>query len=193
MQRRAPDEVIERWDRRTAMPEAVRLVDLLRFWAEFVHPIAASGGGYIPEVPDKVADRDRDVWEPLLSVAELAGGHWPETARATAVAFVEAAGSKATPSQGVQLLWDIKAVFDKCKVDVMFTGRLLAELGSLEDSQWSGLAPKVLGRMLSRYNVAAPAPQRIGERVRRGYRREYFAEAWRRYPPPATSDTAWGG
>lgn len=183
MQRRAPEEVVERWDRRTAQPEAERLVDQLRFWAEFVHNHAAADGGYIPEIPDKVTDRDRDVWEPLLAVAELAGGHWPATARAAAVAFVEATGNKSVPSQGVQLLWDIKQVFDKTGVEVMFTTRLLSELAQLEDSDWGGLVPKVLGRMLSRYNVS-PADQRIGERHRKGYRRSYFTEAWRRYPPP---------
>jgi hypothetical protein len=195
MQRRAPDEVVERWDRRSALPEAERLVDLLRFWAEFVHNHAMAEGGYIPEVPDKVTDRDRDVWEPLLSVAELAGGRWPEMARAAAVAFVEAAGSKATPSQGVQLLWDIRTVFDRTGKDALFTTRLISELASLEESQWTGLTSSsrgggmTIGRLLSRYTVE-PRRIRIGERTGRGYRRADFAEAWRRYPPPiAGSDS----
>jgi hypothetical protein len=182
MQRRAPEEVIERFDPRTHAAEGLQLRDTLQFWAEFVHGRMTE---YLPEVPDKVRDRDRDVWEPLFSVADLAGDHWPVTARAAALAFIKAAGSRATPSRGMQLLWDIKTVFDKSKAEVMFTGRLLAELGSLEESQWAGLAPKVLGRLLSGYNISS-STQRLGERVRKGYRRSDFVDAWRRYPPPVT-------
>ncbi|MBO0609379.1 DUF3631 domain-containing protein [Myceligenerans salitolerans] len=38
----------------------------------------------IPVSP--VTDRDADVWAPLLTVADTAGGHWPTTARALATA-----------------------------------------------------------------------------------------------------------
>ena len=43
-----------------------------------------------PEMPTGVDDRDADVWEALLSVADLAGKHWPETARVSAVSVVTA-------------------------------------------------------------------------------------------------------
>ena len=33
-----------------------------------------------PQMPAGVEDRDADVWEALLAVADEAGGHWPETA-----------------------------------------------------------------------------------------------------------------
>ena len=45
-----------------------------------------------PVLPKGLWNRDADVWEPLLAVAELAGGHWPERARVAAVAGVAAAG-----------------------------------------------------------------------------------------------------
>jgi len=40
-----------------------------------------------PELPDELGDRAQDVWEPLLAIAELAGGDWPERARTAAVAL----------------------------------------------------------------------------------------------------------
>ena len=44
-------------------------------------------------MPDGIEDRDADVWEPLLAVADAAGGTWPSRARVAAVALV--ADSKA--------------------------------------------------------------------------------------------------
>jgi hypothetical protein len=41
-----------------------------------------------PDMPPGVEDRDADVWEALLAVADLAGGHWPTTARKAAVTLV---------------------------------------------------------------------------------------------------------
>ena len=89
----------------------------------------------------------------------------------------------------MQLLWDIKIVFDKLLVDVLSTAALLLELKTLEDSTWSGLTAMVIAKMLSAYGVE-PRNQRIGEKVVKGYRRVYFGEAWQRYPSPATAATA---
>jgi len=186
MKPRAPHEKVERWNRRTSPAEAAPLRDTLQLWAEFVHQHAHE---YLPEIPEGIEDRDADVWEALLSVADLAGGHWPSTARVAAVAVVAASGVRAEPSRGVRLLWDIKAVFDKQRVDRMFTERLLAELKSLDESPWESLKPITMAQLLKRYGVK-PEDQRIGETVRRGYQREYFTGAWLRWPEPATPATS---
>ena len=41
-------------------------------------------------MPAGVEDRAADVWEALLAVADLAGDHWPDDARRSAVALVAA-------------------------------------------------------------------------------------------------------
>jgi Protein of unknown function (DUF3631) len=107
MQRRAPHEKVDRWNQRTSPAEAAPLRELLQLWAEFVH---AHAHKHLPEIPEEINNRDADVWEPLLSVADLAGGHWPTTARVAAVAVVAASGVRAEPSRGVRLLWDIHTV-----------------------------------------------------------------------------------
>ena len=100
MQRRLPDEKIERWNRRTSAAEAEPVRWLLQCWAELVHGYALECvGPDRPVLPKGVEDRDADVWEPLLTVAELAGGHWPERARVAAVAHVAHNGVKTTPSR----------------------------------------------------------------------------------------------
>ena len=86
MQRRRPEEKIERWNRHTSAAEAEPLRWLLQCWAELVHGYALEYvGPDRPVLPKGIEDRDADVWEPLLAVAELAGGHWPERARVAAV------------------------------------------------------------------------------------------------------------
>jgi hypothetical protein len=63
-----------------------------------------------PALPDGVADRDADVWEPLIALADAAGSEWPERAREAAEAFVFEAG-RSTPSLGLRLLADLRRVF----------------------------------------------------------------------------------
>ncbi len=71
MRRRAPNEKVEPWRRRIHAPEAEGLRDQLAVWAE------GALGGVIdnwPVMPAGVQDRDADVWEALLAVADVAGG-----------------------------------------------------------------------------------------------------------------------
>jgi hypothetical protein len=180
MQRQAGNEA-EKWRKRSTPAEAEPLRDVLQLWAEFVH---ARAHEYLPELPEEISGRDADCWEPLLIVADLAGGHWPETARVTAVTVVTASGMKALPSTGMQLLWDVKTVFDRCQEDHLFSRRLVAELKSIDESPWSALTAAAMAKLLSSYGVA-PKLHRVGETIARGYRRGYFTDAWRRYPPPA--------
>jgi len=188
MQPRAPHERVDRWNRRTSPAEAAPLRDQLQLWAEFVHEHAHQ---HLPDIPEEISNRDADVWEPLLGAADLAGGHWPNTARVAAVAVVAASVAAAEPSRGVRLLWDIKAVFDAQRVDRMFTEKLLTELKSLPESPWRSLNPITMAQLLKRYGVE-PENVRIGETVRRGYQRESFRDAWLRYPPPKPSTASRG-
>ena len=87
----------------------------------------------------------------------------------------------------MRLLWDIKTVFDMGRQ--MFTERLLDELANLDESPWAAMKPITLAQLLKRYDIQ-PENQRIGETVRRGYQREYFRDAWLRYPRPKPATTA---
>ena len=73
-----------------------------------------------PTIPDGITDRDADIWEPLLAVADAAGRDWPERGRVAAVALV-ADFKESTPSLGVRLLADLRAVFGDN--NVMSTGQ----------------------------------------------------------------------
>jgi hypothetical protein len=190
MMRRLPEEKAERWSRRTGPVEAEPIRELLQMWAELVHSHAAE---YRLEIPEHLENRDADVWEPLLTVADLAGGRWPEIARVASVASVAGLGVNATPSEGVQLLWAIRAIFDERMVNKIFTEDLLADLRGRGEFRWATRplidASLKLAKLLSAYGIA-PKSQRIGQRAVRGYRREYFEEAWRRYPLPQPATLA---
>ena len=147
--------------------------------------VARPGRRHWPEMPDGVADRDADVWEALLAVADLAGGHWPDTARVAAVTLVTASKGR-TPSLGVLLLHDIQTVFNNRGADRLSTEVLLTDLKGMEESPWAvirrgePLDARGLSQRLRKYDIK-PDLQRIGDEVLRGYTRAQFADAWSRY------------
>ncbi len=136
-------------------------------------------------MPAGVDDRDADVWEPLIAVADAAGGDWPQIARDTAVTLVTRS-QEDTPSLGVNLLSDIRNVFGD--VGAQPTESLLRWLNDMEEAPWGDLRGRELdGRrlaaMLKPYDIR-PEVIRDGKRSFRGYRRADFEDAWQRYLPP---------
>jgi hypothetical protein len=78
--------IVIRMQRKTAREECERLkrleaTDLKRKCARFVADNADAIGRADPEMPKDLSNRAADVWEPLLVLADLAGGHWPKLAR----------------------------------------------------------------------------------------------------------------
>ena len=68
----------------------------------------------MPEALSAAGDRAPDAWEPLVAIADVAGGAWPERARNAALAL---AGVDAAPLDGdidVALLSDISHILDAC-------------------------------------------------------------------------------
>lgn len=195
MRRRAPEEVVEPYRRRIHGPEGQRLRDRLASWAAAIEPDVTD---IYPDIPDSIVDRDADVWEPLLAVADAAGGDWPERARVSAVTHVTDAKA-ATPSLGIRLLSDIRKVFGDD--EQIATEHLLTDLHHIEEAPWGDLRGKPLdarglARRLSVYDVK-PTTLRTGATTAKGYRRTDLHDAWVRYLGPAhytsvtcgTSDT----
>ncbi|MEN1776012.1 DUF3631 domain-containing protein, partial [Pseudomonas aeruginosa] len=80
-------------------------------------------------------DRANDCWEPLLAIAEAAGGHWPKSARQAAIVLHGLEGE--APSIGAELLQDVKAVFKDKNITKIFSGELLDALLSDDESPWA--------------------------------------------------------
>jgi Protein of unknown function (DUF3631) len=173
MKRRAPSETVAKFRTRSARAEAERIV--LDWSTITVEPIA--------DVPDELQDRAADSWEPLLAVADAAGGSWPSVARMAAVAL--GSDEDAPASVGMRLLAEIQMVF--AQDDHLTTAELLRRLHDLEDAPWadwygSPLSGRGLAKLLGPYRVM-PVKRRVHGEQSRGYFRADFADAWTRYVP----------
>jgi hypothetical protein len=183
MRRRAKSERVEPFRRRVAITDGHALRDRVAVWAARIAPQLF---GVWPEMPTGVEDRDADVWEALLAVADAAGGEWPARARAAAVALV-AQSKESTPSLGIRLLGDLRTVFGDR--DALTTDAALTALQELPEAPWAELGggkplnARGLAKRLAGYDVKSKSV-RIGEKVVRGYAREDLADAWDRYLPP---------
>jgi hypothetical protein len=134
----------------------------------------------LPELP--VKDRDADVWEPLVSIADLAGieSEWPLRARKACSLLVAQAKDRPL-SVGVKLLADLKAYFAASGTENVHSATLLDHLWSL-DNGWSPdtFTARVLAATLVQYDVR-PVKLRIGKRLANGYRKADLTDAFERY------------
>lgn len=134
-------------------------------------------------------DRANDCMEPLLAIAEAAGRHWPETAVKVALAIFGA--EEETPSIDVELLADIKAIFDARQADSIFSADLLILLNADQEAPWGSwnhgkeMRQRQLTKKLEAFGIHSK-PIRIGDSAgKTGYKRSAFVDAWTRYLPPA--------
>jgi hypothetical protein len=148
-------------------------------------------------MPEGVTDRPAEIWEPLLAIADTAGGHWPITARNACRHFVFDTGAQIT-SFGVRLLADLHDLFTRAGTDRMRTTDSLPALTDLDESPWGDLNGRPLdarwlAKELSRYGVRPHDLRLTGGEVVKGYRTaapDGLADAWDRYlPPPTTAAT----
>jgi Protein of unknown function (DUF3631) len=132
LQRRTRDEQIERFRRRDVEPEGHGLRERLADWLE---PQLDYLSGQRPDLPDELDDRAQDCWEPLLAIADLAGGDWPVRARHAALAL-STGEAREDESVRARLLADIEAVFSSNGTQRYRTADLIAELAKIEESPW---------------------------------------------------------
>ena len=186
MRRRAPSEQIRPFRRRVYEKEGDHLRDRLAGWGSSASDHVADNW---PELPDGIADRDADVWEPIIALADFAGGEWPERARAAAIEMVKA-GKDREPSLGIRLLADLRTVFEIR--EAITTSVILAELIAIKEAPWGDLRGKPLNdrglaHRLRQYGVKSKQI-RFGEVTLKGYYRADLIEVWERYLPPSPAE-----
>ncbi|MFD8572460.1 DUF3631 domain-containing protein [Streptomyces sp. NPDC059639] len=190
MRRRARNETVEPYRTRIHEKEGFALRDQLAAWAEQVTERVA---GAWPQMPDGVTDRPADVWEPLLAVADAAGGAWPERARAACIELVTASRANDKGSIGVRLLTDLRDHV-MTGIDRLPTVAILDRLNSMDDAPWADLHGKPLdnrrlSKMLAEYMTVDNEPIasrniKTGASVLKGYYAVDLHDAWQRYCPP---------
>jgi hypothetical protein len=185
MRRRAADETVSTFRSRRDGPGLERLRMRLAAWAAHnIDTLSASE----PDMP--VEDRAADTWEPLVAVADVAGGHWPTTARSACKALVDhAADADEDQSLGVKLLADIKQVFTDRGVPFLPSMDLVNELRRIEESPWNDfdLNARKLALRLKDFGIK-PGRNTIGNV--RGYTLDAFWDALGRYLRPEPSEAS---
>lgn len=150
--------------------------------------------GVEPVIPAQLDDRASDLWEPMLAIADAAGGEWPARARTAALAL---AGERdaADDSVGVLLLRDIEALFVADGGDRLASHRIVTALGGMEGSQWSEwgkqrkpITQVQLAGLLRPFRIAPRTIKLLDGSTPKGYHRSGFDVAFASYlgPRPAT-------
>jgi hypothetical protein len=146
--------------------------------------------------PDRLGVRDRleEALRLLVAIGEVAGEWWGVRAR-EALRELAGAGAGGAMSERVQLLTDIKQVFeDRGDPPELTSADLLVGLIALDESPWRGwwgiekddevIVAKGAARRLSNHLRALRiSSTQMGSEAKRirGYRRADFENVWRRY------------
>ena len=149
-------------------------------------------GKATPELPESLDDRRWDVIEPLLAIADMAGGEWPAQARA---ALVELCGTGSADSTElcIRLLADIRSIFKEKNEDKLQTEILLGSLMALSESPWrehnrngSPITARQLADLLRDFGIGSRDIHTGTGKDRKslmGYVKGDFKDAWERYLP----------
>ena len=152
-----------------------------------------------PKMPDGLNDRAADAWEPLVVIADLAGGEWSQRAR-TATLALSREDLAAGEDQDIDtiLLSDVRDAFTSEGADKLSSETLTSYLTGLEGRPWAEwrhgkpLTKFQLSRRLKKYGVRSNALDLGGDEGRlKGYRLEDFEDAFSRYlpsPPVSTRE-----
>ena len=190
LKRRTRSESISRWRQSAVPPSAALLRDAIAAWVEENDTALAAAR---PQLPDELDDRAQDAYEPLLAIAELAGGVWSERARKTLVALRSALVDE--DEIAVQLLDHIRDVFKKsghgdddqreaCNADAARRPR--RPRGSAVVT-WhrdgKPLSPSGLARLLRQFGIRPKTIRLSDTDTAKGYERDDFTDAWKRYTP----------
>jgi len=186
LKRATAKERIEKFRPRQVESETANLREQVATWAIGAIEILRESR---PALPEQLTARLQDVAEPLLAIADLAGGEWPQAAR-LAVIELCADAQAGDESVAVRLLADIRDVFKERGVDRLPSADLASALADIETSPWgewgkSGkpLSPAKLARLLRPFTIV-PGSVRIGEKTPKGYESKDFQDAFERYLPP---------
>jgi putative DNA primase/helicase len=180
LRRKLPHESVDRL--RHAEPELFNTLaaKLARFADDYRHSVRAAR----PQLPEALNDRAQDNWEPLLAIADVAGGHWPQLARSAALKL---SGTESDAmSIGVELLADIQEIFDTKKIERIFTADLIAALCEDDEKPWAtynrgkAIAPRQVSSRLHGYGILSKSI-RIGYDTKKGFHKDQLQESFNRY------------
>jgi Protein of unknown function (DUF3631) len=196
MQRPLPNELpdVFEWSKET-MAESETLRDAIAAWAEQNFERVDN---IRPQRPDGIIGRKAECWVPLLTVAEAAGGDWPERLRQAAKTLGLGGQDEHEGSYSHELLADTREVFGT--KERIHSADLIDGLNRLEERRWhtwnegNGIRPiDFHWRVVNHYKLHKSKSMEIDGKNAKGYEREWFEIAWSRFvgragPPPSKDD-----
>ncbi len=190
MRRKLPHEKIaniRKPNRSTDEAFAVVRQKLARFAAD----VAADAFERDPAMPPGLENRGEELWMALCSVAELAGGTWPQ--RACEAALYAIANHAPAQSNAEELLESVNAAFDVTGSDFLTSEKLIAALCVDSEAPWKTLnrglpiTARQLAKRLKPFGIGPRQTRRPGELASnlRGYKRSELEDAFERYRAPS--------
>ena len=188
--RARPNEVMARFDSRRTAHERELARKLARWATDNAQRLEACD----PAMPAGCFNRLADNWRPLMAIAQVAGGPWPDRAR-TAFALLTSNDDVEAQGHGVMLLRDIHDLFSAEGADRLTSATIVERLNQMEDRPWCderkghGVNANWLSRKLRPFSVH-PRTIRTGiapDETAKGYLLEDFNESFTRYLPDTPS------
>jgi Protein of unknown function (DUF3631) len=200
MLRQARGSRVERFRTRGKLEETAPLRERMARWtAANLDELAQSW----PTLPEELNDRQQDIWEPMFSLADLAGPEWGLRARAAARAL-HGDDDEADTQVAVLLLGHLRDLFgERQKPPALATETILEALVDNDAGPWARWwsvdsdhgrrsAASGLARVLKPFGIRSTKIKVDGVALR-GYRRDSFAESWTRYLPGEMEPTPTSG
>jgi hypothetical protein len=190
LSRKTRQDPVERFRLRRVIAESEELRARLQNWAESAVVIEELRNAE-PAMPGELGDRQADVTEPLVAIADLAGGDWPERARN---ALLELYASHRDPeSDGVRLLRDVRTVLQSQNLTRIKTSSLIEALFEIEESPWASFweqdwkrgntkgPAQRLAALLKPFGITPKTLKFADETEAKGYSESDFEDSWTRY------------
>ncbi len=192
MRRKLPGETVERWLPHRHGDEIDALRGRLEQWAADATATLIDAE---PTLPAELDDRAAEGWEPLLAIADMAGGDWPARARAAALALSADGEVADEASLGMKLLAALRDHWP-ADADVMSSASLLEAINGDDETPFggfrdgAGLNARGMAKMLKGYG-ARPRTVRLADgSTPKGYARGDLTDAWSRYLPGPVGDAS---
>jgi hypothetical protein len=180
LKKKLRSERVERFYLRDVEEQTAQAREQLERWAaENLEGLREYRTAPIPQISERLEEG----WEPLLAIAELAGGDWPDRARDAAVALAKA-DLGGDVDHAHQLLAAIREVFAG---SAMRSRELAAKVNELEEygfGGWrdgKGIDARGVSSLLRRYGIKPKNVRTLLEGQGKGFERDQFADAWRRH------------
>jgi hypothetical protein len=143
--------------------------------------------------PEALSDRPWNKWRPLLTIAAVVGGHWPESCKDAAIGISSEADEELTIV--TEILSRIRTLFRVKGDEFLSSDDIINSLNSDKEAPWAdwqkgdvkGITVEKMSRYLKRFKIKSDRPQIENKRVR-GYWLESFQDTFASYLPPEKPD-----